>query len=62
MFEIIAFLVIWGFTLGTTYWVWTTFGWLIGVLFFLFGAGLAGAFGLAILLAIAKLLKIEIEE
>lgn len=62
IFSVLAFFVIWGCTLGATYFVWINFGWLIGILFFMFGAGLAGAFGMFILISIAKIFGIKIEE
>lgn len=61
-FKIAGFIVIWGCTLGATYLVWTGFGAVAGVLFFLFGAGFAGFAGMLILVTVAKLLGLRIED
>lgn len=61
-FKILTFILIWGFTFGATYLVWKNFGALIGIIFFLFGAGLAGALGMFISISIAKIFGIKMED
>ena len=56
-----AFIVIWGCTLGATYWVWGKFGAVVGFLFFLFGAGLAGFVGVLALIAVARLFGVKVD-
>lgn len=60
--KIIGFIIIWGCTLGATYIVWINFGWIIGALFFLFGAGLAGGLGMIVYISVLKLCGIDIED
>lgn len=61
-FKVLGFVVIWGCTFGATYLVWTNFGVIAGVIFFLFGAGLAGALGMFVVLAIAKLFGVNMDD
>ena len=62
MFKILMFSVIWGCTFGATYLVWTNYGAVAGAIFFLFGAGLAGAMGMVIIMLLAKILGLKVED
>lgn len=62
IFKIIAFTAIWGCTLGATYLVWSNFGAVVGIIFFLFGAGLAGFLGMLAVFGLAKLLGIDLND
>ncbi len=62
MFKILMFIVIWGCTIGATYLVWSNYGATAGVIFFLFGAGLAGAMGMVIILFLAKIFGLKVED
>ena len=61
-FRIIAFISIWGCTLGATYLVWSNFGVVAGIIFFLFGAGLAGTLGMLAVMGLAKLFGIDLDD
>ncbi|MFV1977615.1 MAG: hypothetical protein ACC651_17885 [Candidatus Scalindua sp.] len=62
MFKIVMFIIIWGFTIGAAYLVWLNYGVIAGIIFFLFGAGLAGAMGMAIILLLSKILGLKVED
>lgn len=60
VFEIFAFIMIWGCMFVSTYLVWINFGALVGVLFFCCGTGLAGFLGMFIVMGIGKLIGIDL--
>jgi hypothetical protein len=56
------FLFIWGLVLGSTYLMWINFGWVIGIAWLLWGAGLVGALGMIIIQKIANIFGIQIDD
>lgn len=55
-FAALSFVLIWGFTIGSTVFVWASFGTLVGIVYFLFFAGLAGVVGMGVAAAIGAVL------
>jgi len=62
VFKGLAFLVIWGCVFGSTYLIGNSFGFIAGLLYFLFVAGLAGFLGMLVVMGLAKLFGIDMEE
>ena len=61
LFRVITFVCIWGAVILSTIWVFQKWGTMAGIIYFLFGAGIAGALGGAVAASIAKMFGVPLE-